>query len=113
VLAVALWLEIYQVLQQGAQALVGLLPVDPASHLGAALELFFYDTPKVLLTGIVFVMGMVNSCFTPKHTRALLAGRSEGVANVMAAWLGIVTPFCSCSAVTAGIPMYANASRSA
>jgi uncharacterized membrane protein YraQ (UPF0718 family) len=57
-------------------------------------------------------MGMVNSYFTPERTRALLAGRSEGVANVMAATLGIVTPFCSCSAVPlfigfvqAGVPL--------
>jgi len=61
---------------------------------------------------VVFVMGMVNSYFTPERTRALLAGRSEGVANVMAASLGIVTPFCSCSAVPlfigfvqAGVPL--------
>ena len=57
-------------------------------------------------------MGMVNSYFTPERTRALLAGRTEGVANVMAASLGIVTPFCSCSAVPlfigfvqAGVPL--------
>jgi uncharacterized membrane protein YraQ (UPF0718 family) len=49
----------------------------------------------LLLTAVVFVMGMVNSYFTPERTRALLAGKSEGVANVMAATLGIVTPFCS------------------
>lgn len=90
------------------------MPVDRTSHLGGALQFFFYDTPKVLLllTGVVFVMGMVNSYFTPERTRALLAGRTEGVANVMAATLGIVTPFCSCSAVPlfigfvqAGVPL--------
>jgi uncharacterized membrane protein YraQ (UPF0718 family) len=61
---------------------------------------------------VVFVMGMVNSYFTPERTRALLAGRTEGAANVMAASLGIVTPFCSCSAVPlfigfvqAGVPL--------
>jgi hypothetical protein len=66
----------------------------------------------MLLTGIVFVMGMINSYFTPERTRALLAGRTEGVANVMAASLGVVTPFCSCSAVPlfigfvqAGVPL--------
>ena len=88
--------------------------MDRASHLGGALQFFLYDTPKVLLllTGIVFVMGMVNSAFTPERTRALLAGRTEGVANVMAASLGVVTPFCSCSAVPlfigfvqAGVPL--------
>ncbi|MEO8545906.1 MAG: permease [Burkholderiaceae bacterium] len=108
------WLLLYLGLQPAAQALVHALPVDPASHLGGALEFFCYDTPKVLLllTGIVFVMGMVNSYFTAERTRALLAGRTEGVANVMAAGLGIVTPFCSCSAVPlfigfvkAGVPL--------
>jgi hypothetical protein len=66
----------------------------------------------LLLTGIVFVMGMINSYFTPERTRALLAGRTEGLANIMAASLGIVTPFCSCSAVPlfigfvqAGVPL--------
>jgi uncharacterized membrane protein YraQ (UPF0718 family) len=66
----------------------------------------------LLLTGIVFVMGMVNSYITPERTRALLAGRAEGLANVMAAALGVVTPFCSCSAVPlfigfvqAGVPL--------
>ncbi len=90
------------------------LPVDRNSHLGGSLQFFLYDTPKVLmlLTGVVFVMGMVNSYFTPERTRALLAGKTEGVANVMAASLGIVTPFCSCSAVPlfigfvqAGVPL--------
>ena len=114
ILAAIVWLALYQVLNPAAEALVAALPVDRASHLGGALQFFFYDTPKVLmlLTGVVFVMGMVNSYFTPERTRALLAGRSEGAANVMAASLGIVTPFCSCSAVPlfigfvqAGVPL--------
>jgi hypothetical protein len=78
------------------------------------VRFFLYDTPKVLLllTGVVMVMGMINSYFTPERTRVLLAGRVEGVGNVMAALLGIVTPFCSCSAVPlfigfvqAGVPL--------
>ncbi len=113
-LAAAAWFGLYQTLMPASEALVAALPVERASHLGGALQFFFYDTPKVLLllTGIVFVMGMINSYFTPERTRALLAGRSEGVANVMAASLGIVTPFCSCSAVPlfigfvqAGVPL--------
>ncbi len=113
-LATAAWLLLYQGLNPASEALVAALPVDRTSHLGGALQFFLYDTPKVLmlLTGVVFVMGMVNSYFTPERTRALLAGRSEGVANVMAASLGIVTPFCSCSAVPlfigfvqAGVPL--------
>jgi uncharacterized membrane protein YraQ (UPF0718 family) len=114
VLAAIAWLVLYQTLVPASEALVSALPVDRASHLGGALQFFLYDTPKVLmlLTGVVFVMGMVNSYFTPERTRALLAGRSEGAANVMAASLGIVTPFCSCSAVPlfigfvqAGVPL--------
>jgi hypothetical protein len=108
------WLALYQMLVPMSEALVSALPVQRESHLGSALQFFFYDTPKVLLllTGIVFVMGMVNSYFTPERTRALLAGRTVGAANVMAASLGIVTPFCSCSAVPlfigfvqAGVPL--------
>ena len=100
-LAAAAWFGLYLTLMPVSEALVAALPVERDSHLGGALQFFFYDTPKVLLllTGIVFIMGMINSYFTPERTRALLAGRTEGVANVMAASLGIVTPFCSCSAV--------------
>ncbi len=113
-IAAALWWALYQTLVPASEWLVAQLPVDRASHLGGALQFFFYDTTKVLmlLTVVVFVMGMVNSYFTPERTRALLAGRSEGVANVLAATLGIVTPFCSCSAVPlfigfvqAGVPL--------
>ncbi|MBL0143072.1 MAG: permease [Betaproteobacteria bacterium] len=108
------WIALYGALLPLADATVAMLPVDRGTRLGDALHFFAYDTPKVLLllTGIVFVTGMVNSYFTPERTRALLAGRREGVANVMAASLGIVTPFCSCSAVPlfigfvqAGVPL--------
>ena len=114
IVAILIWFGLYEVLVPASEVIVAILPVDRSSHLGSALQFFFYDTPKVLLllTGIVFVMGMINSYFTPERTRALLAGRSEGVANVMAASLGIVTPFCSCSAVPlfigfvqAGVPL--------
>jgi hypothetical protein len=112
--AAVLWWALYQSLIPASETLVAALPVDRDSHLGGALQFFLYDTPKVLLllTAVVFVMGMINSYFTPERTRALLAGRTEGVANVMAASLGIVTPFCSCSAVPlfigfvqAGVPL--------
>lgn len=114
IVAAAVWLGLYQLLLPMSEALVAQLPVERNSHLGGALQFFIYDTPKVLLllTGVVFVMGLVNSYFTPERTRALLAGRSEGLANGMAASLGIVTPFCSCSAVPlfvgfvqAGVPL--------
>jgi hypothetical protein len=114
-LAAALfWWALYEALVPASEAVVAALPVDRKSALGGALQFFLYDTPKVLLllTAVVFVMGMINSYFTPERTRALLAGKTEGVANVVAASLGIVTPFCSCSAVPlfigfvqAGVPL--------
>ena len=112
--AALVWFGLYEALIPVSEVLVAALPVDRNSHLGGALQFFFYDTPKVLmlLTGIVFLMGMLNSHFTPERTRAILAGRSEGTANVMAASLGVFTPFCSCSAVPlfigfvqAGVPL--------
>ncbi len=114
VVAAAIWFALYQALIPASEALVAALPVDRASRLGGALQFFFYDTPKVLLllTGIVFVMGIVHTFVSPERTRALLSGRRLGVGNVMAATLGIVTPFCSCSAVPlfigflqAGVPL--------
>jgi hypothetical protein len=92
---------------------------DEVLHLGdsafaSALEFFIYDTVKVLLllTIVVFGVGIVRSFFSPERTRSLLRGRREATGNVMAASLGIVTPFCSCSAVPlfigfveAGIPL--------
>lgn len=113
-LSFAIWFVIYKSLIAFSHWVVSLLPIDPKSHLGGAVQFFFYDTPKVLmlLTGIVFVMGMINSYFTPERTRAILAGKTEGMANVAAASLGVVTPFCSCSAVPlfigfvqAGVPL--------
>jgi uncharacterized protein len=114
VVSAVVWLGLYQMLEPLSHALVKQLPVATGSHLYDALQFFFYDTPKVLLllAGVVMVMGMVNSWFTPERTRVLLAGRAEGVGNVAAALLGIVTPFCSCSAVPlfigfvqAGVPL--------
>ena len=112
--AALLWIAGYLALAPLADTLVAALPVIPDSRLADVLRFFLYETPKVLLllTGVVMVMGMINSYFTPERTRVLLAGRAEGVGNVMAATLGIVTPFCSCSAVPlfigfvqAGVPL--------
>ncbi len=113
-LAGALWFALFQTLIPVSEALVAALPVVRVSQLGGALQFFFYDTPKVLLllTGIVFVMGIVHTFVSPERTRTLLSGKRLGVGNVMAASLGIITPFCSCSAVPlfigflqAGVPL--------
>lgn len=108
------WFLVYRQLQPFAEWFVGLLPLERNSHLADAVAFFVYDTPKVLmlLTVVVFGMGVLRSFFSPERTRALLAGRREGIGNVAAAALGIVTPFCSCSAVplfigfvSAGVPL--------
>jgi len=66
----------------------------------------------LLLVGVVYVVGVIQTFFSPERTRALLAGRWLGVGNTLAALLGIVTPFCSCSAIplfigflSAGVPL--------
>jgi len=78
-----------------------LVGLAPGSHLGESVAFFLYDTPKVLLllALIVLLVGIARSFFTAERTRAILAGRRESVGNVLAALLGVVTPFCSCSAV--------------
>ncbi len=113
-LAAVAWWAAYAHLADFAGILLALTGLDRGSHSGEALHFFLYDTPKVLLllTGVVFVMGVIQTFFAPERTRALLAGRRLGVGNVLAAHLGIVTPFCSCSAVplfigflSAGVPL--------
>jgi uncharacterized membrane protein YraQ (UPF0718 family) len=90
------------------------LGLDPASQLGQAVAFFLYDVPKVLLllTGIVTVVSFMRSFVSPQRVRAALAGRNAAVGTVAAAGFGIVTPFCSCSAVPlfigfleAGVPL--------
>jgi len=78
-----------------------LLGLTPGSHLGEALDFFIYDTIKIflLLTTIIFVVAIIRSSFPPERTKRILSHNREYVGNVMAALLGIVTPFCSCSAV--------------
>lgn len=77
---------------------LGLLPGSTA---GEALNFFIYDTLKIflLLTTIIFIVAVIRSYFSPERTRRILAHNREYVGNVLAALLGIVTPFCSCSAV--------------
>lgn len=101
-LALAAWTAAYLALRPLAAWLTfDALGLERGSHLGEAVAFFLYDTPKVLLllALIVFAVGIVRSFFTAERTRAILAGRRESVGNVLAALLGIVTPFCSCSAV--------------
>ena len=77
---------------------LGLLPGSTA---GEALDFFIYDTLKIflLLATIIFIVAVIRSYFSPERTRRILSYNREYVGNVLAALLGIVTPFCSCSAV--------------
>jgi uncharacterized membrane protein YraQ (UPF0718 family) len=90
------------------------LGLDPASQLGQAVAFFLFDVPKVLLllTGIVTLVSFMRSFVSPEKVRSALAGRNAAVGTVAAAGFGIVTPFCSCSAVPlfigfleAGVPL--------
>lgn len=78
-----------------------LLEISPDSRLGDSLDFFLYDIMKIflLLAVIVFVVAIIRSFFPPERARKLLGNRREYVGNFLAALLGIVTPFCSCSAV--------------
>ncbi|WP_300461493.1 permease [Desulfobacula sp.] len=114
-IGVYLWWTLYRVLPNLSKWLTyKLLPIQEGSHLGSSIEFFLYDTPKVmmLLFLVVFGVGIIRSFFTPEKTRAFLSGKSEFAGNVLAALLGIITPFCSCSAVplfigfvTTGVPL--------
>lgn len=114
VLGSGLWVAAYSQLTVFADVLLSAAGLSRQTRLGEAVHFFFYDAPKVLLllTGIVFVMGVIQTFFSPGRTRALLSGKREGLGNLLAAGLGIVTPFCSCSAVplfigflSAGVPL--------
>ena len=79
--------------------------LDLDSRLGSGVHFFCYDSVKIalLLVGIIFAVTVLRSFMSVERTRALLGGKREGLGNVMAAGLGVITPFCSCSAVPAFI----------
>ncbi len=114
-LALGIWWLVYQGLSPFAKWFTfSLLTLSPGSHLTSAVEFFVFEAPKVLmlLALVVFAVGVVRSFFTPERARRILAGRRESAGNVLASLLGVVTPFCSCSAVplfigfvTSGVPL--------
>ncbi|MGC8201761.1 permease [Aliiroseovarius sp. PTFE2010] len=110
----AIWYALYTHLIPFSEWATALFPVARDSHTGEAIAFFIYDVPKVLLllTAIVFVTGVLRSWFSPEKTRAILAGKREIWGYPLAALLGVLTPFCSCSSVplfigfvSAGIPL--------
>lgn len=115
VLFVAAWYLLYSHLQAIADWFTyDIIKLSNTSRIGSAMNFFIFEAPKVLMLLIIVVygVGVIRSFFTPERTRAMLAGRRESLGNFLAALLGIVTPFCSCSAVPlfigfvqAGIPL--------
>jgi len=114
-LLIFVWYIVYHYLQSVTNWLVfDVFGMTKGEHLAEALWFFVFEFPKVLLllTLIIFFVGIIRTFFTPERTRKALEGKRTFTGNVMAAMLGIVTPFCSCSAiplflgfVEAGVPL--------
>lgn len=114
-LLLPVWFIVYYFLKPATDWLVDeVLGMTAGSHLTEALRFFIFEVPKVLLllTLIIFLVGIIRSYFSPEKTRKALEGKSLFTGNILASLLGIVTPFCSCSAiplflgfVEAGIPI--------
>lgn len=105
-LLAVVWLILYRSLLPFWDGVVyGLLGLNAQTRLGQAIHFFLYDTSKILLLlcAIIFAVAVVRSFFSIERTRALLGGKRAGLGNLLAAALGVVTPFCSCSAVPAFI----------
>jgi len=106
---------IYRGLKPAADWLTyDLMRFAPKTHLGEAVNFFLYDTAKIflLLVTVIYGVTLIRQSFSPQRVRRALGGKREGIGNVMAAGLGVVTPFCSCSAcplfigfVESGIPL--------
>jgi hypothetical protein len=114
-LALIVWYPIYSRLVPFSRWITyDVFRIAHGTHLGDAVSFFFLDIPKVfmLLILVIWGVGVLRSFFTPERTRTILAGKREILGDVLAALLGVVTPFCSCSAVPlfigfveAGIPI--------
>ncbi|MCJ7802389.1 MAG: permease, partial [Candidatus Marinimicrobia bacterium] len=110
-----IWIVIYKMLQPISNFIVNnILQMTEGEHLTESIRFFIYEVPKVLLLLIliIFFVGIIRTWFSPEKTRKALEGKSLFTGNILAALLGIVTPFCSCSAiplflgfVEAGIPI--------
>lgn len=101
-LLLPVWLLLYHYLQPLTDWLIdSVFGLPKGAHLTEALRFFIFEFPKVLmlLALIIFVVGIIRSYFSAERTRKLLEGKKTFTGNVLASLLGIVTPFCSCSAI--------------
>jgi uncharacterized membrane protein YraQ (UPF0718 family) len=97
-----LWFFIYHYLQPMTDFLIDtVFKMEKGKHLTESLRFFIFEVPKVLmlLALIIFFVGIIRTYFTPERTRKALEGKSLFTGNILASLLGIVTPFCSCSAI--------------
>lgn len=97
-----LWILIYLNLNELTDFLVySIFGFEKDTHLTNAIWFFIFEVPKVLLllVLVVFAVGIIRSYFSPERTRKMLGGKSLFTGNVLASSLGVVTPFCSCSAI--------------
>lgn len=109
------WFLLYHYLQPLTDLLVDrVFKLPRGAHLTESVRFFIYEVPKVLLllSLIIFCVGIIRTYFSPERTRKALEGKSLFTGNILASLLGIVTPFCSCSAiplflgfVESGIPL--------
>jgi len=102
VILLSIWVLIYSNLQRVTDWLVyTVIGMEKGTHLTESVRFFIFELPKVLLllTLIIFFVGIIRSYFSAERTRKMLEGKSTFTGNIMASLLGIVTPFCSCSAI--------------
>ena len=102
VLFLPIWYLIYYNLQTITDWLVdNVIGMEKGTRLTEAVRFFLFELPKVLLLLmlIIFIVGIIRTYFSPERTRKMLEGKSTFTGNVLASLLGIVTPFCSCSAI--------------
>ncbi len=101
-LLLPVWYLLYRNLQPITDFLIDtVFKMEKGTHFTESLRFFIFEVPKVLLllTLIIFIVGIIRTFFTPERTRKALEGKSLFTGNVLASLLGVVTPFCSCSAI--------------
>lgn len=101
-LLIPVWYLVYHYLQPLTDWFIDtVLGMQKGAHLTESIRFFVFEVPKVmmLLALIIFLVGIIRTYFAPERTRRMLEGKSTIIGNIMASLLGIVTPFCSCSAI--------------
>ena len=99
---ILIWILIYLNLNALTDFIVySIIGLEKNTHLTNAIWFFIFEVPKVLmlLIIVVFGVGIIRSYFSPERTRKMLGGKSLFAGNILASSLGVVTPFCSCSAI--------------